>query len=99
MQNLLLCISIALIAGLLMSRVAKRVGLPAVTAYLVTGLLLGPFILGRLQLAGIGFHNMEEVAALGIIPDTGALAHNTATQTVQALENQMLMRQYKGFLE
>lgn len=24
---------------------------------------------------------------LGIIPDTGALAHNTATQTVQALEN------------
>ena len=69
MQNLLLCISIALIAGLLMSRVAKRVGLPAVTAYLVTGLLLGPFILGRLQLAGIGFHNMEEVAALGIIPD------------------------------
>ena len=24
---------------------------------------------------------------LGIIPDTGELAHNTATQTVQALEN------------
>lgn len=69
MQNLLLCISLALIAGLMMSRLAKRVGLPAVTAYLVTGLLLGPFVLGRLALPGIGFHTMAEVAGLGIIPD------------------------------
>ena len=69
MQNLLLCISLALIAGLLMTRPAKRVGLPAVTAYLVTGLLLGPYCLGRLGLAGIGFHTMADVASLGIIPD------------------------------
>ena len=59
MQNLLLCISLALISGLLMSRLAKRVGLPAVTAYLVTGLLLGPFCIGRLGLAGVGFHTIE----------------------------------------
>ena len=39
MQNLLLCISLSLISGLLMSRLAKKIGLPAVTAYLVTGLL------------------------------------------------------------
>lgn len=69
MQNPLLCISLALIAGLMMSRLAKRVGLPAVTAYLVTGLLLGPFLLGRLTLPGIGFHSMAEVASLGLIPD------------------------------
>ena len=69
MQNLLLCISLALIAGLLMSRLAKKTGLPAVTAYLITGLLLGPYCLGRLTLPGIGFHTMEEVSALGIISD------------------------------
>lgn len=70
MQNLLLCISLALISGLLMSRLAKRVGLPAVTAYLVTGLLLGPFCIGRLGLAGVGFHTIEEVEGLGIISNT-----------------------------
>lgn len=69
MENTLLCISLALIAGLLMTRPAKRVGLPAVTAYLVTGLLLGPYCLGRLGLAGIGFHTMADVASLSIIPD------------------------------
>lgn len=69
MQNLLLCISLALIGGLLMSRLAKVTGLPAVTAYLITGLLLGPYCLGRLTLPGVGFHTMEEVSALGIISD------------------------------
>ena len=47
MQNVLLCVSLALIGGLFMSRLARLVGLPAVTAYLVTGLLLGPYCLGR----------------------------------------------------
>lgn len=70
MQNLLLCISLALIGGLLMSRLAKKVGLPAVTAYLITGLLLGPYFVGRLGFPGIGFHSMEEVSAFGIISDT-----------------------------
>lgn len=69
MQNLLLCISLALITGLLMSRLAKKIELPAVTAYLISGLLLGPYCLGRLTLPGIGFHTMEEVSALGIISD------------------------------
>ncbi len=69
MQNLLLCISISLIAGLMMSRVAKRVGLPAVTAYLITGLLLGPFCVGRLSLPGVGFHSMEEVSSMGLLSE------------------------------
>ena len=41
MEQMLICLSIALIAGLLMSRLAKAVNLPAVTSYLVAGLLLG----------------------------------------------------------
>lgn len=70
MQNLLLCISLALIIGLLMTRVAKLIGLPAVTAYLITGLLLGPYCIGRLGISGVGFHTMEDVSALGIISNT-----------------------------
>lgn len=70
MQNLLLCVSISLIASLLMSRVAKRVGLPSVTAYLVTGLLLGPYCIGRLGLPGVGFHSMEDVDFFRLISDT-----------------------------
>ncbi|MCI8864517.1 MAG: sodium:proton antiporter [Lachnospiraceae bacterium] len=69
MQNVLLCISLALVSGLLMTRLMKRVGLPAVTGYLITGLLLGPYCIGKLGFAGIGFHSMEEVGALGIISD------------------------------
>ena len=40
MEQMLICLSLALIAGLLMSRAAKAVRLPAGTAYLLTGLLL-----------------------------------------------------------
>ena len=53
MNQILICLAIALIAGLLMSRLAKFLNLPAVTAYLVAGLILGPFCLGRL--GGCGF--------------------------------------------
>ena len=59
MANMLLCLAIALIAGLLLSRLAKLLNLPAVTAYLVTGILVGPYCLGQLSaligIDGIGF--------------------------------------------
>ena len=69
MEQLLICLSVALIAGLLMSRLAKAVHLPAVTSYLLAGLLLGPFFLGRLGLSdfGIGFGTLEQVDSLSII--------------------------------
>ena len=41
-MQILIQLSVALIGGLLMSRVAKKLNLPAVTAYLIAGLLLGP---------------------------------------------------------
>lgn len=58
--QILVTLSIALLSGLLLSRLAKKVGLPAVTAYLVAGVLIGPFLLGQFY---IGFHegtNMPE---------------------------------------
>ncbi len=65
----LFCISIALGAGLLMSRVAKPLGLPAVTGYLVAGILIGPYCLGALGFDGIGFTSVENVKEYAIISD------------------------------
>ena len=78
MEEALICLAIALIGGLLMSRLAKKLSLPAVTAYLVAGLLLGPFCIGRLDIMGLGFSSLEAVdgyrivsqAALGFIAFT-----------------------------
>ncbi len=67
MHIILICLSVALVGGLLMSRLAKKLHLPAVTAYLVAGLLLGPYCLGSLGLPGLGFNTPEQVAALNIL--------------------------------
>ncbi len=65
MQSLLL-IAFALFAGLMMTRVFSKLHLPDVTAYLVTGVLIGPCVLGRW---GIGFSSFEQVDSLGLIND------------------------------
>ena len=57
----LLTLSIALLAGLLLSRVVKLLGLPAVTAYLVAGVIIGPSLLGKF---GIGFSSTDEYQIL-----------------------------------
>ena len=67
MEKILICVALCVIGGLLMSRVAKKLSLPAVTAYLVTGLLLGPFCLGRLNIAGLGFQSLEQVEGFSIL--------------------------------
>jgi len=66
-ETTLITIAVALIGGLLMSRLTKLVNLPAVTAYLVAGLLLGPYCFGALGIQGIGFHSMESVEGLKLI--------------------------------
>ena len=71
----LLAIGVAMFAGLLLSRLTSRLNLPDVTSYLVAGLLVGPLVLGRLGVPGLGFesfHFVEEMvlineAALGFI--------------------------------
>lgn len=65
----LLGISIALTAGLLMSRVVKPLKLPAVTGYLIAGILIGPYCLGLLGVKGLGFTSVQEVADLSILND------------------------------
>ena len=51
----------------MLSRIAKKLNLPAVTAYLVAGLLIGPYCLGTLGIPGLGFNSMEQVEALSIM--------------------------------
>ena len=65
----LLEISIALMAGLFMSRIVKPLKLPAVTGYLVAGILIGPYCLGQLGINGIGFTSVGTVADLSILND------------------------------
>ena len=66
--SIFLSLSIALLAGLLLSRLAKKVQLPAVTAYLIAGILIGPFVLGSLGTQGIGI-TATQIEGFGIISD------------------------------
>ena len=54
-MEILFTLSVALFAGLLLSRLAKLCNLPAVTAYLIAGVLIGPFVLGAFGVEGLGF--------------------------------------------
>lgn len=65
-----MCLAVALIAGLLMSRLAKKLNLPAVTAYLIGGLILGPFCIGALGIGGFGFTSLEGMESLKIVTQT-----------------------------
>ena len=66
---LLLGLSVALLAGLMLSRVAKLLNLPAVTAYLVAGILIGPFVLGAIGVKGLGLTSFEEVEQYSLLCD------------------------------
>ena len=66
-MSVLLSITVALFAGLMMTRVLKRFHLPDVTSYLIAGILVGPYCLGRIGISGIGFQEMDQLDALGNI--------------------------------
>ncbi len=75
-MDLFLSLAIGLLAGLFLSRLARRLNLPAVTAYLVAGVLLGPYVLGLLAdvpafgfLGHIYFTDVKNVEGLHIITE------------------------------
>ena len=70
METNLILLAVALVGGLMLSRLTKLVNLPTVTAYLIAGLLLGPFCIGALKLPGLGFNSLEQVEGLSIITQT-----------------------------
>ncbi len=67
MATYLIALSVALIGGLMLSRLTKLLKLPAVTAYLVAGLLLGPYCIGALNLQGLGFQSLMQVESLSVL--------------------------------
>ena len=65
----LLSTAFALLAGLMMTRLFKRIGggLPDVTSFLIAGVLIGPYVLGRLQVPGLGFATFEEIDQVTVL--------------------------------
>lgn len=68
-MQILLSLSIAMFTGLMLSRLAKVLKLPAVTAYLIAGILVGPYLLGAFGFSGLGFTSMENIKSFSIISD------------------------------
>ena len=68
-MSTLLSVSIAVLAGLLMTRVFNLWKLPDVTAYLVAGVLIGPYFLGAMHLEGLGFVSSQAVGSLSLISE------------------------------
>ncbi len=68
---ILMPIGIAMTAGLLLSRFVKKLKLPAVTGYLIAGILIGPYCLGQLanllDIPWLGYVNSESVESASIL--------------------------------
>ena len=82
-MQILVSLSIAMLAGLLMSRVAKLLKLPAVTTYLVAGILVGPFLLGALEFDFFG----SELRYLGFSPADFGLAGNEKNTALEVISD------------
>ena len=68
----LLSIAVCMFAGLMMTRVLKRLKLPDVTAYLIAGVLVGTYCIGRFVIGGFSFGFNSAIApveAFTIISD------------------------------
>ena len=83
-MNTLLSVSVALLAGLLMTRLFKPLKLPSVTAYLIAGVLIGPYCLGALGIDGVGFATSAAVEKLGMVSDValGFIAFSIGTEFI-----------------
>ncbi len=66
-MNTLLLVGITMMAGLIMSRAAKLVKLPNVTAFLVAGLIIGPCVAGIISREQAESMGIISEAALGFI--------------------------------
>ena len=68
-MEFLLAIGIAMFAGLVLSRLTSKLNLPDVTSYLVAGVLVGPLVLGRLGVPGLGFSSFHFVESMSLVCD------------------------------
>ena len=66
-MSMLFYLGIMLLGGLLFGRLAKKVGLPNVTGYLVAGLIVGPYVLKIIPADAASSISMVSEMALGFI--------------------------------
>ena len=66
-MNILLSLALAMIVGLLLTRVVKLVHLPNVTGYLIAGLLIGPYVLNVFPSDSLESVSLISTVALGFI--------------------------------
>ncbi len=71
-MDVFLSVSVALFAGLMLTRLFRvlKLNFPDVTAFLIAGLLIGPYGLGRIGVQGLGFASLSDVESIGIINTT-----------------------------
>ena len=63
--QILLSIAVCMFAGLMMTRVLRRLKLPDVTAYLLAGVLVGTYCIGRFIVGGFSFGFNSIIAPVG----------------------------------
>ncbi len=63
--QIFLSLAVCLFAGLMMTRALKHLKLPDVTAYLIAGVLVGTYCIGRFTLGGFSFGFNSAVAPVG----------------------------------
>ena len=96
MEELLL-ITLALFTGIIIARIVSFVKLPNVTAYLIAGVIIGPAILGKLNIKYIGFANIEQVKNLSLISDVAlgfiafANGHEFKIENIKSRGNQVFI--------
>lgn len=65
----LIATAVVLFAGLMVTRIFKlfKLNFPDVTAFLIAGILIGPFCLGRLGVPGLGFNSLDEIGGYSLL--------------------------------
>ncbi len=71
-SQVLFSLALALFMGLFLSRLVKPLKLPAVTGYLIAGVLIGPYCLGLLGITGV-FSSAEAMGPTSVIVQDVAL--------------------------
>ena len=68
-MRILLATAFALFSGLMMTRVFKalRLNFPDVTAYLIAGVLVGPYLLGATPVPGLGFDTNKDLEQISVL--------------------------------
>jgi Kef-type K+ transport system membrane component KefB len=87
-MNFILGIGIILVFGLFSGKFAEKIKTPAITAYLILGIVVGPFVLGLVPASILGFSGVISHIALSFI--AFSIGQNFSKQTFQQVGRQVM---------